>query len=57
MIKYDEAFHAFQNQMEGWYFGGGISIIAAAIIAKRMGDEGDPWGRTSEISFGDSILP
>jgi hypothetical protein len=37
-------------------FGGGISIIAAAIIAKRIGDEGNPWGRTSEISFGDLIL-
>jgi hypothetical protein len=37
-------------------FGGGISMIAAAIIAKRMGGEGVPWGRSSEIGCGDSIL-
>jgi hypothetical protein len=30
---------------------GGISIIAAAITAKRMGDEGDPCGGTSETGI------
>jgi hypothetical protein len=29
--------------------GGGISKIAAAIIANKIGEDWEPWGRTSEF--------
>jgi hypothetical protein len=44
---------------ESWWGrieGGGISRIAAAIIANKIGEDGEPWGRTSEAGYGSSIL-